>query len=297
MELKDLRYLLAIRDTGHLGRAAISLGITQPALTKCIQRLEKIYAVKLLLKVGRGIRLTEAGLLLCERAQKIVQAMEMTQRDMGSLAEGSAGYIRLGAAATAAEFMLPQLAGQLLREAPDVRLDIKVGMNDLLQSMLRENQLDMILGFLPAEGSEFISIPLLDDPVVLVASEDHPLAGIHPTPEQLDRYNWLLPSQHVATRQWLEQRLRGANYPAPRIQIETNTLASLRMVIAETQLLSFLSRRGLKELQRSIPLVEIPLPLLVMPRTFGLQFHSWSELSPAARKLASIAEKNWPDER
>ncbi len=293
MELKDLRYLLAIQDTGHLGRAAISLGMTQPALSKCIQRLEKIYSVRLLLKVGRGIRLTEAGVLLCERAQKIVQAMEMTRQDMSSLAEGTAGYIRLGAAATAAEFMLPQLSSQLLRAAPSIRLDLKVGMNDLLQSMLRENQLDMILGFLPEQGQEFISIPLLDDPVVLVASKDHPLAGIHPTPEQLDQYNWLLPSPNVATRQWLEQRLRGAGYPPPRIQIETNTLAALRMVIAETQLLSFLSRRGLKELQNAIPLVEIPLPLLVMPRTFGLQFHSWSELSPAARKLANIAEKIW----
>ncbi|MBU9843892.1 LysR family transcriptional regulator [Rahnella ecdela] len=297
MELKDLRYLLAIRDTGHLGRAAISLGITQPALTKCIQRLEKIYSAKLLLKAGRGIYLTEAGLLLCDRAQKIVHALEVTQRDMSSLADGNAGYIRLGAAASAAEFMLPKLTGQLLHAAPSVQLEIKVGLNDLLQSALREKQLDIILGFLPENGEEFIAIPLLDDPVVLVASKDHPLAGIHPTAEQLNQYSWLLPSRGVATRQWLEHRLLGAGYPLPRVQIEANTLASLRMVIAETHLLSFLSRRVLKEQQSAVALVEIPLPLLVMPRTFGLQFHSWSELTPAARKLASIAGKIWDYQR
>ena len=240
MELKYLRYFLAIQDTGHLGRAAITLGITQPALTKCIQRLEKIYATRLILKVGRGIRLTEAGLLLCERAQKIVQDMEVTHRDMSALAEGTAGYIRLGAAATAAEFMLPQLAKRLLAEAPSVRLDVKVGMNDLLQNTLREKQLDIILGF-----------------------------------------------------QWLEHRLRAGGYPPPRIQIEANSIATLHSVIVETNLLSFISRRALEEIQHAIPLVEIPMPLLVMPRTFGLQFHSWSELSPVARQFVKIAEKIW----
>ncbi|NUU68959.1 LysR family transcriptional regulator [Enterobacteriaceae bacterium BIT-l23] len=293
MELKDLRYFLAIRETGHLGRAAISLGITQPALSKCIQRLEKIYATRLILKVGRGIRLTEAGVLLCDRVQKIVQSMEETQREMKSLSEGTAGYVRIGAAATAAEFMLPQLARELLCEAPDVRIDVKVGMNDFLQNMLRENQLDIILGFLPDYDTEFVRRPLLDDPVVLVASADHPLAGIHPTPEQLGKFNWLLPSRNVATRQWLEQRLQGGGYPPPRIQIETNSLATLRSVVVETQLLSFLSRRCLQALESVIPLVEIPMPLLVMPRTFGLQFHSLSELSPVARQVVQIAERHW----
>ncbi|WP_252515516.1 LysR family transcriptional regulator [Candidatus Pantoea bituminis] len=80
MELKDLTYLLAIRETAHLGKAAQSLGITQPALTKCIQRLEKSSSTKLILKVGRGIQLTEAGLLLCERAQKVVLLMQMTKK-------------------------------------------------------------------------------------------------------------------------------------------------------------------------------------------------------------------------
>lgn len=293
MELKYLRYFLAIQDTGHLGRAAITLGITQPALTKCIQRLEKIYNTRLILKVGRGIRLTEAGLLLCDRAQKVVQNMEVIQRDIGALADGSAGYIRLGAAATAAEFMLPPLAKSLLEAAPSVRLDVKVGLNDLLQTTLREKQLDIILGFLPDDSSEFISRPLLDDPVVLVASGEHPLAGIHPTPEQLDQYNWLLPSSTVATRQWLEQRLAQGGYQPPRVQIEANSISTLHPVIVETNLLSFVSRRALEDVHHAFPLVEIPMPLLVMPRTFGLQFHSWSELSPVARKFVQIAEKIW----
>lgn len=293
MDLKDLRYLLAIQETGHLGRAAIKLEITQPALSKCIQRLEKYYATRLIIKVGRGIRLTEAGLMLCDRVQKIVQAVDETYREMNSLSAGSAGYIRLGVAATAAEFMLPKLMRALLDVAPDVRIDVKVGMNDYLQNKLRENQLDLILGFLPHYNNEFSRRPLLDDPVVLVASKNHPLAGIHPTPEQLDRFNWLLPSSNVATRQWLEQRLRSGNYYPPRIQIEVNSIATLRSVIAESQLLSFLSRRYLEAVKGTVPLVEIPMPLLVMPRTFGLQFHSLSELSPIARQFVQLAEKIW----
>lgn len=212
MELKDLHYLLAVKETGHLGKAAQSLGITQPALTKCLQRLEKFYATRLILKVGRGMQLTEAGLLLCERAQKVVHMMQVTRQDLQALGAGTAGVIRLGVAATAAEFMLPVLSKDLLHKAPTARLEVTVGMNDLLQKLLRENKVDLILGFLPQGNSEFITRPLIEDPVVIAASRHHPLANIHPTPEQLDEYNWLLPSDNVATRQWLEQRLRSGGY-------------------------------------------------------------------------------------
>ncbi|WKX27014.1 LysR family transcriptional regulator [Tatumella ptyseos] len=293
MDLKDLRYLLAIQETGHLGRAAVNLGITQPALSKCVQRLEKIYGTALLLKVGRGIKLTEAGCLLCDRAQKIVLTLDETHREMDSLCEGKAGFIRLGVAATAAEFMLPTLMNELLKIAPQVRVDVKVGMNDYLQNLLRENRLDLILGFLPAEHDEFARRPLLDDPVVLAASRHHPLGGVHPTPETLAQYNWLLPSTNVATRQWLEQRLVAGGYQAPRIQIQVNSIATLRTVVAQSQLLTFLSRRYLEATKGQVGLVELPMPLVVMPRTFGWQYHSLSELSPIARKLVSIAGKIW----
>lgn len=291
MELKDLHYLLAVKETGHLGKAAQSLGITQPALTKCLQRLERFYATRLILKVGRGMQLTEAGLLLCERAHKVVHLMQVTRQDLQALGAGTAGVVRLGVAATAAEFMLPELSRDLLRKSPDVRLEVTVGMNDLLQKMLRENKIDLILGFLPASNSEFITRPLMDDPVVIAASRQHPLAGIHPTPEQLDDYNWLLPAESVATRQWLEQRLRSGGYAAPRVQMESNTLSPLRAVLETTQLLSFLSRRLLKG--EGDRLTEIPLPLVMMPRTFGWQFRSLSELSPASRLLVELAEKRW----
>ncbi len=293
MDLKDLRYLLAIQATGHLGRAAISLGITQPALSKCVQRLEKIYGTSLLQKVGRGIILTEAGQRLCDRAQKIVVTLDETFREMGSLSEGKSGYIRLGVAATVAEFMLPKLTHELLKVAPHVRIDVTVGMNDYLQKRLREKRLDFILGFLPATDDEFVRRPLLDDPVVLAASRHHPLAGTHPTPETLAQYNWLLPSPHVATRQWLERRLASGGYAAPKVQIEVNSIATLRSLIAQSQLLTFLSRRYLEETREQVGLVEISMPLVVMPRTFGLQYHSLSELSPVARKLVQLAEKIW----
>lgn len=293
MELKDLTYLLAIRETAHLGKAAQSLGITQPALTKCIQRLEKSSSTKLILKVGRGIQLTEAGLLLCERAQKVVLLMQMTKKDLHALGTGTAGVIRLGVAATAAEFMLPELTHDLLLQAPSVVVEIQVGLNDFLQNRLRENKLDLILGFLPESNSEFITRPLVEDPVVVAASQSHPLANIHPTPEQLGHYRWLLPAPQVATRQWLEQRLRSGGYAAPRVQVESNTLSPLRRMLAQTELLSFISRRLLQGESVGEALIEIPLPLVMMPRTFGWQFRSLSELSPAARLLVELAEKRW----
>ncbi|MDU4436464.1 MAG: LysR family transcriptional regulator [Pluralibacter gergoviae] len=293
MELKDLHYLLAVRETGHLGKAAQSLGITQPALTKCLQRLEKFYATRLIMKVGRGMQLTEAGLLLCERAQKVTHLMQVTRQDLRVLGEGTAGVLRLGVAATAAEFMLPELSAALLQKAPTAQLEVTVGMNDLLQKLLRENKIDLILGYLPESGGEFVTRPLIDDPVVIAASRRHPLTNIHPTPEQLASYSWLLPSSEVATRQWLERRLHSGGYAPPRVQMQSNTLSPLRRLVASSELLTFISRRLINSGDSESGLAEIPLPLVVMPRTFGWQFRSLSELSPASRLLVELAEKRW----
>lgn len=290
METRDLRYFTMVAELEHLGRAAEALDVTQPALSKCIDRLEKICQGQLLERVGRGVRLTEAGRLLSERARLMNQMLASTRQDIESLASGGAGHIRVGAAATVAEFLLPGICCVLLADAPGVTIDIQIGMNDVLRAMLRDDQLDIVVGPLLADEREFVGRPIARDQVVVAASPAHPFAGTTPSLEALARSAWVLPARTVATRQWLERQFDAHGLAAPNVQIEASSIAALPRLIAETHLLSFLSRRNLTEGRPGAPLIEIANPLTTMDRHFGVLFRAKRYLTPATRRFIAIAE-------
>ena len=146
MDFRDLKYFAVIAEEGHVGRAAERLFKTQPALTKCIDRLEEQLGAPLFERVGRGIRLTPVGEALLHRARRISLMMDETAREIGDYAHGREGNIRLGCIPTLAEHILPGICQQLLAEAEKVTIDLKVSMNDALLEGLKAGELDVVLG-------------------------------------------------------------------------------------------------------------------------------------------------------
>src|SRR5215470_11794322 len=122
MELRDLRYFETIAELQNLSRASTKLHRTQPALTSSIQRLEEDCGVTLFEKAGRGIRLTAAGKVLLKWAQRMRFDVEDAKRELAAIGQGLAGHVRIGIVPTAAQFLLPSVARQLLEEAPEVTL-------------------------------------------------------------------------------------------------------------------------------------------------------------------------------
>src|SRR5690242_20057127 len=109
MDIRDLNYFEIIATVGHLGRAAERIGRSQPALSKCIDRLEAGIGAKLFTHMGRGLQLTEVGSVLLEEAVAMRQAMEAASRRLTDHIRGAAGHIRLGAGPAAAEDLLPRV--------------------------------------------------------------------------------------------------------------------------------------------------------------------------------------------
>ena len=122
MDLRDLRYFETIATLQHLGRASAKLHRTQPALTSCVRRLEEDCGAALFEKAGRGIRLTAAGSVLLKWAQRMRFDMEDAKLEIGAIGSGLAGHVRIGIVPTAARFLLPAAARQLLQEGPDITL-------------------------------------------------------------------------------------------------------------------------------------------------------------------------------
>lgn len=290
MDLRDLTYFETIAELEHLGKAAEKLNRSQPALTKSIQRLEESLGTKLFQRDGRRIKLTAVGELLLQRGRQLQRNIAETEREVRDFASGAVGNIRLGCAATMAEYLLPQLTAALLERAPDITLNLLIGQDDMLREQLRTDRLDMIICPLISGDPSLTSYPLLEDEAVVVASRNHPIFQKPCRLEDLSDYRWVLPGSGVSARRWIDTVFQSRQLPPPFVQIETNTISLLPRLIARTNLLSFLARETLEFGKGVDRLREVPLPETTMTRTIGVTLRTGGYLSPAAQTLVQLLQ-------
>jgi DNA-binding transcriptional LysR family regulator len=290
MELRDLHYFETIADTGNLGRAAKEVCRSGPALTKSIHRLEQALGVRLFERVGRSLRLTQEGHALLLRARHLRQVADEAVREMGDLSSGLAGCVRLGVVPTMAQYLLPAACRLLLAEVPSVTLETTIGMSPMLYQSLRAREIDLAVAVVPPANSEFDSYPIIEDDVVVVAGSSHEIFRKRAKMQDLTAYRWVLPAAAYETevRVWLERAFDRAGLARPTVQIQTNSITLLPRLIAETGLLSFVSRRNLGRGRVGAPLKELRLKETTMRRQFGVVHRKDAYLSPAAIRLKTL---------
>ena len=269
MDTRDLRYFIAAAETGHLHQAAERVGRSQPALSKCIRRLETELRARLFEPAGRGIRLTAVGAALLERARPLVQGMQDTVRDIAELAEGAAGHVRLGSGTTAAAWLLPELFRQLLSQSPGLTFEVTTGLGSVLRQALRERKLDLVITpLVDTDNVDFDAMAIAGDELVIAMRTGHPLDRPGVQPAELAPFRWLLPPDSLPSTAWLMRALQSIGLPKPRIQVEADAVNVLRRVVTETDLLTFLSRRDLAY-GGGTRLCALDLPGLTLQRDMG----------------------------
>lgn len=287
MDLRDLRYFETIAELQHVGRAAQKLHRTQPALTSSVRRLEQDCGAPLFERAGRGIRLTPAGKSLLKWAQRVRFDMEDAKREIAAIGTGLAGHVRIGIVPTAAQFLLPAAARRLLQEGPDVTLRTVVGLVDNLKPLLRQGELDIMVATETHAEPGFVSRMVAEDAIVVAASARHELFRGQPTLKDLTRYRWALQPPGAPTRDWLDHVFDRRRLPRPQVQVETTMLLMLPTLIAETGLLSFISRHHLGPKARS-GLKEVPLKETTMPRRLAVTYRDKAYLPAAAQRLIAL---------
>jgi DNA-binding transcriptional LysR family regulator len=288
MDQRDLRYFETIAELQHVGRAAQQLHRTQPALTSSIRRLEEACGAPLFERAGRGIRLTQAGRVLQKWARQVRFDLEDAQREVAAIGTGLAGQVRVGIVPTAAQFLLPSAARQLLQEAPGVTLRTVVALVDVLKHQLRQGELDLVVATEVQPEPDIVSQPLAEDAIVVAASAKHELVRARaPTMKDLARYRWALQPPGAPTRDWLDQAFDRKRLPRPQVQVESTMLLMLPTLIAETGLLSFISRHHLGA-QGGAPLREIRLKETTMVRRLVVMQRNKGYLSAAALRLVEL---------
>lgn len=294
MELRDLRYFETIATLEHLGRASSKLHRTQPALTSSIRRLEQDCGATLFEKSGRGIRLTQAGAVLLKWAQRMRFDVDDAKRELAAMGKGLSGHVRIGIVPTAAQFLLPPVARQLLHEAPDATLRTVVGLLDTIKPLLRAGEIDMMVATESAPEDGYVSKVLAEDAIVVAASSNHELLRGKPatasptTMKDLTAYRWALQPPGAPTRDWLDHAFDRKRLPRPRVQVETTMLLMLPDLIAQTGLLSFISRNHLQGRRGRHGLTEIAVKDAVMRRRLVVTYRDNSWRPPLATRLIQL---------
>jgi LysR family hydrogen peroxide-inducible transcriptional activator len=172
--LKQLRYLAALAEHRHFGRAAESCAITQPALSMQISGLEKDLGVVLVERRHGDVTLTETGLELARRGDTVLAAAHDLV-DFARLRRSPlSGGLALGIIPTLAPYVLPKILPALQRQYPDLRVELRETRTKVLVDELMRGSLDVLMLALPVLEAETATVALLDDPFLLAVPKDDP---------------------------------------------------------------------------------------------------------------------------
>jgi len=172
LKLDQLRTFLDVIERGSFTAAADRIGISQPAVSLQVRQLEKRLGLRLVERVGKTVRPTQAGLVLIEHARRIGGNVDAALSDMAGLSADPAGHVRLGTGASACIHLLPPIFRQLKDRFPSLQITVKTGDTPDILKEIEDNTLDIGLVTLPATGRMFSVTPILKDEFVFVSAAD-----------------------------------------------------------------------------------------------------------------------------
>lgn len=177
MEFNQLRYVCAIAETGSFSRAAERCHVAQPSLSQQILKLEEDLGAKLFDRLGRSIRLTEAGRAFLPHARSILHQMEAARTGVEDKRTDVRGSVAAGVIPTIAPYLLPRYTASFAKKYPEARLRIVEETTPVLIESLRNLSLDLAILALPLRHKEFQLFPLRTEPLFAVLPKDHPRTG------------------------------------------------------------------------------------------------------------------------
>ncbi|MEV0186236.1 LysR substrate-binding domain-containing protein [Streptomyces sp. NPDC050625] len=178
MELRHLRYFLAVAETRHFGKAADRLHMAQPPLSQAIRRLESELGVDLFTRTTRQVALTPAGEVFRTDVERILKAVDEAAARAARFASGVEGVLRVGLTGAASYRQLPALARLLKREMPHVMMEVHTEMLTPAQELgLVERRLDVGMLRPPIRQEGIAHRSLANEPLVVAVPEEHRLTG------------------------------------------------------------------------------------------------------------------------
>ncbi|WP_038205296.1 LysR family transcriptional regulator [Xenophilus azovorans] len=174
--LRQLRVFRAVALERNFSRAGDGIGLTQPAVSRSILELESQLGVKLLDRTTREVALTEAGQALALRLDRLLDELDQMLLDVGGLARARRGKVRVASSPTLSANLMPQCIAACGEREPGIQLVLLDRIQQDVLGSVRAGEVDFGVVIEPQDADDLHQEPILQDPFVLVAPENHPLA-------------------------------------------------------------------------------------------------------------------------
>ncbi|RKN65242.1 transcriptional regulator CynR [Streptomyces klenkii] len=294
MELRHLRYLLAVAEHANFTRAAEALHISQPTLSQQIKQLERSVRVQLLDRSGRTVRLTDAGEVYARHARRALQDLAAAERAVLDVQDLTRGTLRLAVTPTFTAYLVGPLVADFHARHAGIDIDLRELPQDRIESALLSDELDLGIAFSGTHLPGIAGTGLFTETLGLVVGAGHACAGrttALPAAELAGQPLALL-SGDFATRRHIDDYLSGHGI-TPRIAVEANSINALTEIVGRGALATVLPdaiTRGPAHLH-PVP-VDPPLP----SRTVTLLRREAAYQSAAARAFTALARR-WAQEQ
>jgi DNA-binding transcriptional LysR family regulator len=289
-QLRDIEYFSVVAEHGNLGRAAEALGLSQPALSKSLRRLEISMEAKLVKRTFKGVELTAVGAALFSHVRRLRFALDDVTREVADLTHGRTGHLRVGTSPGLAIYLVPAACATLLKGAPRVTFKVTVLDRETALSALRHGELDFTLHALqPSRREDLAEEYLCEEEFVVYASTGHRLATKQQvTLADLARERWAVNASSAVPVQRLRQSFLDAGLPPPEIAVETNALPLRLELLASSDLVGVTAKSLVREAAARSGLVQIPIKGWTYTRRAGVMYRKDAYLSPAAKRFIEI---------
>ena len=288
MDLRQLRYFVAVAQHRSFTRAARVLRLAQPALSQQVTRLERELDTELFVRSPRGTRLTDAGRIVLRRAARIEAEIEGLRADLEQLRGGVRGQVRIGVTVMPRHFELPALLADFLEQRPEVDVLLRSGTADTMVRMLEADELDLAFATATASAGRgsMASEPLFREDIVAVLPRDHPLAGAEEVPlAALASEPLIAPEPDAVVREMIDRALLADGLSA-RIPFETNDPDMLRSLAASGLGIAIAPRAMAEPAHPSLVLIRVNPPRL--SREVALIWREGRPYSPAVEAFKSF---------
>lgn len=294
VDLGDLRAFVAVAELGSFNDAAVLLNLSQPALSRRVQKLEETLGVNLLERTTRRVGLTTVGRDFLPKARRLLDDLDTSLLSVREIAERRSGQVNVACVPTAAYYFLPAVIRAFNEEYPRIRIRIvDENANTVLQSVI-DGEADLGINLSSGQGPDIDFDPLVEDPFVLACRSDHPLAKKHEVKwRDIEPYRFITVGRVSGNRLILDLGLAGVEW-RPKWFYEVQHLSSALGLVEAGLGVAAMPRLAMPR-EPHPTLTARPLIDPVLTRKIGIIKRHGAALSPAARQFHDLLKARWSE--
>lgn len=292
MDFHQLNTFYHVARRLNFTRAAEDLNMSQPAVSRQIESLEKTIGMPLFNRTGRNVTLTDAGYVLYKQGEQILRMVESTQISIDALKNLESGSLRIGCSTTIGNYVIPQAVLEFTHKYPAIQVHVNIDSTKQMLQKVEEGDVDIAFISGPIDSTVLYVEPFATDEIVLVIGKNHPLAE-QPTvhPESVFSGTLLIRNEGSHSRGTTLSHFHKLGWPVPKL-IEFDTTEAIKQAVLVGSGIAFVSKFAIRFERQCDLVLSIDEEPFKIPRSFYLVSHKGRNPSPAMLAFKTTIKKH-----